>query len=281
MLGLAVVALSPGGFGIVDALLLFCFALTLPWMAVGFWNAALGFLIARFAADPLRTTIPCAADVRDDTPITASTAILLCIRNESPQRLVRNLQAMMSGLAATGCGEPLSCLCAERHQRPARRRGRSSRSSPRSRRNGSDRLPLTYRRREINTGYKAGNIADFCARWGNDHDFALTLDADSFMSADAILRLVRIAQGDPRLGILQSLVVGLPSTSAFTRIFQFGMRLGMRSYTLGSAWWQGDCGPYWGHNALLRLKPFAQHAQLPPPKDGEATSSATTRSRPC
>ena len=96
------------------------------------------------------------------------------------------------------------------------------------------------------------------------------LDADSFMSADAILRLVRIAQGDPRLGILQSLVVGLPSTSAFTRIFQFGMRLGMRSYTLGSAWWQGDCGPYWGHNALLRLKPFAQHAQLPLPKAGEA-----------
>ena len=117
-------------------------------------------------------------------------------------------------------------------------------------------MPLIYRRREINTGYKAGNIGEFCARWGGEHDFALVLDADSFMSADAILRLVRIAQGDARLGILQSLVVGLPSTSAFTRIFQFGMRLGMRSYTLGSAWWQGDCGPYWGHNALLRLKPF-------------------------
>ena len=99
MLWLTAVALSPGGFGSVDALLLFCFALTLPWMAVGFWNAAIGFLIARFAADPLRTTIPCAADVRDDAPITASTAILLCIRNETPERLVRNLQAMMAGLA--------------------------------------------------------------------------------------------------------------------------------------------------------------------------------------
>ncbi len=102
MLGLAVFALSPGGFGLVDALLLLCFGLTLPWMAVGFWNAAIGFLIARFAADPLRTTIPIAAGVRDDAPITASTAILLCIRNEQPQRLVRNLQAMMSDLAATG-----------------------------------------------------------------------------------------------------------------------------------------------------------------------------------
>ena len=47
------------------------------------------------------------------------------------------------------------------------------------------------------------------------------------------------------------------------RIFQFGMRLGMRSYTFGSAWWQGDCGPYWGHNAVLRLKPFTAYCKLP------------------
>ena len=41
------------------------------------------------------------------------------------------------------------------------------------------------------------------------------------------------------------------------------MRLGMRSYTIGSAWWQGDCGPYWGHNAIIRLQPFMAHCQLP------------------
>jgi membrane glycosyltransferase len=58
-------------------------------------------------------------------------------------------------------------------------------------------------------------------------------------------------------------VVGLPSTSAFARIFQFGMRLGMRSWTIGSAWWQGDCGPYWGHNAAVRLKPFIADCRLP------------------
>ncbi len=63
----------------------------------------------------------------------------------------------------------------------------------------------------------------------------MTLDADSFQTAESILRMVRIMQVDPGLGILQSLVVGLPSTSAFARVFQFGMRLGMRSYTLGSA----------------------------------------------
>ena len=80
----------------------------------------------------------------------------------------------------------------------------------------------------------------------------MPLDADSVMPAAAMLRLVRMMQADPKLGILQALVVGMPSASAFARIFQFGMRLGMRSYTIGSAWWQGDCGPYWGHNAILR-----------------------------
>src|SRR5450432_2982455 len=88
------------------------------------------------------------------------------------------------------------------------------------------------------------------------------------MTADAVLRLVRIMQQDPRLGILQGLIVGLPSTSAFARVFQFGMRLGMRSYTIGSAWWQGDCGPYWGHNAALRLEPFIAHCALPVLNDG-------------
>jgi membrane glycosyltransferase len=122
----------------------------------------------------------------------------------------------------------------------------------------------------VNSGFKAGNIRDFCQRWGSRHELAVTLDADSFMPADAILRLVRIMQADPKLGILQGLVVGLPSTSTFARVFQFGMRLGMRSYTIGSAWWQGDCGPYWGHNAAIRLQPFITHCALPVlSKDGE------------
>jgi membrane glycosyltransferase len=71
-------------------------------------------------------------------------------------------------------------------------------------------------------------------------------------------------QVSPEIGILQGLVVGMPSTSAFARIFQFGMRLGMWSYTTGSAWWQGDCGPHWGHNSVLRLRPFTDHCHIPP-----------------
>ncbi len=91
----------------------------------------------------------------------------------------------------------------------------------------------------------------------------LPLDADSLMDGATIVRLVRIMQAHPKLGILQSLVVGLPSQSAFARLFQFGMRQGMRPYTMGSAWWAGDCGPFWGHNAMVRIAPFAEHCHLP------------------
>ena len=80
------------------------------------------------------------------------------------------------------------------------------------------------------------------------------LDADSLMTGAAIVRLVRIMQANPQLGILQSLVVGMPSPSFFARIFQFGMRHGMRSFTAGSAWWHADCGPFWG-----TTRPCASH----------------------
>jgi membrane glycosyltransferase len=30
-----------------------------------------------------------------------------------------------------------------------------------------------------------------------------------------------------------------------------------------SFWWQGPSGPYWGHNAIIRLDPFVAHCHLP------------------
>lgn len=264
LLALAFSTLSAGGFGFVDAILLALFAITTPWTVVGFWNAAIGFVLARFSRAPSPFQ-----DAGRLVPLGATpTALLLCIRNEDPHRILRNLHVMLDDIGVTGHGHlfhvyvlsdtsypELDALEQEQFEQLADEwRGR---------------VAITYRRRELNTNYKAGNISDFCTRWGHRHEFALVLDADSFMSAATILKLIAIAESDPRIGILQSLVVGLPSTSAFTRIFQFGMRLGMRSYTLGSAWWQADCGPYWGHNAIIRLAPFIAHAQLPETKPGE------------
>ncbi len=262
VLVLAALALAPGGFDIIDITLLALFAVTLPWMVAGFWNAVIGFLIVRLAADPIAAVMPAAARIRGDEPVTASTAILLCIRNESPERMIRNLEPMLAGLDIAGCGERFN-LYVLSDTSDAKIAGDEEACFAAFASRWRDRVAITYRRRTVNTGYKAGNIREFCERWGGKHDFAVTLDADSFMTADAVLRLVRIMQADPKLGILQGLIVGLPSTSAFARVFQFGMRLGMRSYTIGSAWWQGDCGPYWGHNAVLRLKPFIAHCALP------------------
>jgi membrane glycosyltransferase len=262
-LWLAVLALMPGGFGLLDAAALGLFAIILPWMVVGFWNAVIGFVILRFSSDPVAAVLPIAGAVRDDEPVVAATAILMCVRNEQPARILRNIEPVLEGLHASGFGARFHLYIlsdTDDSETAVLEEHRFSELVTAWR----GRMAITYRRRASNTGFKAGNIREFCEQWGARHELAVTLDADSYMPSDAILRLVRIMQLDARIGILQGLIVGLPSTSLFARVFQFGMRLGMRSYTIGSAWWQSDCGPYWGHNAVLRLEPFIRHCHLPP-----------------
>lgn len=255
-------ALSGGGMPLADWILLTCFAITLPWMAIGFWNAVIGFALMRLTKDPAATVFPAANSVTGDEPITTSTAIAMCIRNEDVEQVNRNLTAMMARLVASG-NAPHFHIYVLSDSCEADVKAQEEFVFGKLKRDWAGKVDVTYRLRDDNWGFKAGNIREFCDKWGVNHDFMLTLDADSVMAASSILRLVRIMQANNNLGILQSLVVGLPSDSAFTRVFQFGMRMGMKSYTLGSAWWQGDCGPYWGHNALIRLEPFMEHCHLP------------------
>jgi membrane glycosyltransferase len=261
MLLLAGAVLWHDEFDALDVLILILFAATLPWQATGLWNSTFGFFVMRFASDPVAALFP-GARVREDEAVTTKTAILICIRNEVPERVIRNLATLAAGLSTAGASKSFQIYVLSDTTDPAIAALEDQRFGALASK-GADGVPVVYRRRTTNAGFKAGNIRDFCERWGAEFEFALILDADSFMSADAVLRLVRIMQHNPKLGILQSLVVGLPSTSAFARLFQFGMRLGMRSYTIGSAWWQADCGPYWGHNAIIRLAPFIAHCQLP------------------
>jgi membrane glycosyltransferase len=51
------------------------------------------------------------------------------------------------------------------------------------------------------------------------------------------------------------------------------MRAGMRSWATGQAWWQGPAGPYWGHNAVVRIAPFREHCRLPSLPGGDAILS--------
>jgi membrane glycosyltransferase len=263
LLWLMALTLSPGGLWFVDWILLALFTVTLPWMVIGLWNAIIGFLILRFAADPVAVALPAVSRVRGDEPITASVALLACIRNEAPARLLRNLTPMLEGLAASGAGANFHLyLLSDTDDAAVAAAEEQAFAALQERWHG--RIAVTYRRRAANTGFKAGNLRDFCERYGDRHELGVTLDADSYMPAAAILRMVRVMQAAPEIGILQGLVVAMPSASAFARLFQFGMRLGMRSYTIGAAWWQGDCGPHWGHNAVLRLAPFAVHCDVAP-----------------
>ena len=105
LIGLAARRFRPAASALVDAVLLACFIVTLPWIVIGFWNAMIGFLIMRLSHDPVATVCPIAARVRGDEAITASTAILLCTRNETPDRMIRNLDPLIAGLAASAAAE--------------------------------------------------------------------------------------------------------------------------------------------------------------------------------
>ena len=268
--------LSSGGWGLIDTVLFVCFALGSPWTVLGFWNAVIGLRLLVGGAQSLDHVAPFLADGNSNEPLSIRTAVFMTLRNEDPTRALLRLKTVKASLDATGEGAAFDYYILS-DTSDASVAGSEQELVDAWRAGEADRDRIIYRRRTINTGFKAGNVRDFCERWGAAYELMLPLDADSLMTGDAIVQLVRIMQAHPRIGILQSLVVGAPSSSAFARIFQFGMRHGMRAYTMGHAWWVGDCGPYWGHNALVRIKPFVDHCELPvlpgkPPLGGHVLS---------
>lgn len=254
--------LAIGGWSWIDVGLLIAFAVSAPWTVLSFWNALIGLVLIRFTKNPLHNVAPYMTPVAEDAPLTSRVAVLMTLRNEPPARALERLSIIRASLDATGDGARFNYFVLSDTSLPeiaAEEEAQCAHLAVAF--GGPDRFQ--YRRRALNIGYKAGNVRDFCERWGDDYEFMLPLDSDSLMSGEAIRRLVRLCEANRTIGILQSLIVGTPARSGFARIFQFGMRHGMRSYTMGSAWWQGDCGPYWGHNALIRIRPFKDHCNLP------------------
>ena len=254
--------LAAGGWTAIDIAIFACFALAAPWGVLGVWNAVIGLWLLHGRGRALETVAPFAAAGDGDTPIATRTAIAMTICNEAPERALARLEAVRQGLAQSSAPQAYGYFVLSDTSDAAIAAAEEA-AVERWRAVAGPEARIHYRRRDNNSGYKAGNLRDFCERWGEDFDFFVPLDADSVMSGSLIERMVRIGQAWPQIGILQSLAVGAPSQSLFARIFQFGMRQGMRPYTMGSAWWNGDCGPFWGHNALVRMKPFRDHCLLP------------------
>ncbi len=249
------------GLNLFEAGILACFVMTIPWIAIGFWNSVIGVTLA-LGGRGVEKTSPFMARVDDRAPIDTRTALIMPIYNEDPGRVFDHIERILASLDDTGAARHFEFFLLSDTNKPeiaAEEEQRFAELSKRDPRPGR----LHYRRRQDNVGQKAGNVRDFCERWGEDFDFMVVLDADSIMTGGTLLHMVRVMQANERLGILQTLIAGLPARSAFARIFQFGMRQGMRTYTMGSAWWLGEDGPYWGHNAIIRVAPFIAHCELP------------------
>ncbi|WP_430249453.1 glucans biosynthesis glucosyltransferase MdoH [Neorhizobium sp. DAR64860/K0K1] len=272
--------LSPDGIDGAEAVMLIGFMLATPWTVLGFWNAVIGIVLQHGPGDPSKSIYPFYPQGQGSQPIALSsrTALTIFLRNEDPRPVFARIEAMQKSLQATGL---------QRHFRFFVLSDTSEPDIIQLEEAGFDLVAAhvvadggnrpVYRRRADNAGYKAGNIQDFLKEHGSRYDFFLPLDSDSVMSGDVMIRLVAAMEARPELGILQTLVVGVPAESGFARMFQFGMRHGMRSFTLGSAWWSADCGPYWGHNALIRAAAFEAHCNLPvlpgsPPLGGHVLS---------
>ena len=122
---------------------------------------------------------------------------------------------------------------------------------------------IYYRRRKTNENRKAGNIGDFVRTWGGGYEGMLVLDADSLMDGKDIVKMTRVMEAYPRLGILQTPPKLIRGVSVFTRLQQFAMRLYGPLFIRGLNFWQLGGGSYWGHNALIRVKPFSEFCELP------------------
>lgn len=123
--------------------------------------------------------------------------------------------------------------------------------------------PFFYRRRLQNHGRKSGNIADFIRRWGARYEYMIVFDADSMMSAPALIELVARMEASPRTALIQTVPVIINSRTRFARVQQFALRAAGPMFGAGLAWWSGSAGNYWGHNAILRTRAFASCAGLP------------------
>lgn len=263
LLRLAVAVLAPGGWTVWEALILLCFLGTMPWSALSAANALVGLAILLLAKDPVAAVLPQSRAARPGPP-QGRTAIAICIRNEDMATVLPPLARLMDGLAARGMAGHFALWVLS--DTPAGPAAAAEETAIRAFAEG--RTDTNYRRRAANDGFKAGNVMDFLDHHAEGLDHFLCLDADSEMTPEAVLRLVAILEADPKLAIVQQLIHGRPATASFPRLFQFGMRQGMRTWAIGQAWWQGDEGPYWGHNAVIRIAPFREHGRLAPLPDG-------------
>ena len=245
------------GVGGVTALewgLLILFVINFSWISLALTNAILGLL-----AILLDRGKPQTAD------LLGRTAVVMPTYNEDPARVFGGLAAIIEDIAqgphAAQMGsfdwfvlsdttDPDVWMAEERVFVDLKRKLAGTAN-------------LYYRHRPKNAGRKAGNIADFVGGWGRVYDHMIVLDADSLMTADAIVALAVAMEKDPDAGIIQTLPLIVNRNTMFARLQQFAARIYGPVIGTGLSVWAGRSGNYWGHNAIIRVRAFAESCGLP------------------
>jgi len=236
------------------------YALLFGWVSAGFITAMMGFVVQlRGDKHGLR-----AADVRHQAiSASARTAIIMPICNEQVSAVFANLSATLESLAATGASRLFDLFILSDSSDPAVRAEELA-AWAQLRATLGDGGRVHYRWRQRRTRRKAGNVADFCRRWGRDYRYMVVLDADSVMSGDALVTLVRLMEANPTAGIVQTAPAACGLSTLHARSQQFAGRVTGRLFTAGMQYWQLGESHYWGHNAIIRVEPFMKHCALAP-----------------
>ncbi|PWG63701.1 glucans biosynthesis glucosyltransferase MdoH [Sediminicurvatus halobius] len=266
--------LRTNGMRPLEAAVLVLFAITFTWLAVAFWTAVIGFLLELLGRHAL--TLRRRGEPPGPPPELARTALVMPICNEDVPTVLAGLEATWRSLAATGHGAWFDCYLLSDSTDPQRQREEAAGLATLRRRLGEP-PGLYYRHREDNRGRKPGNLAEFCQRWGALYEYMVVLDADSVMAGETLVTLVRRMQANPDTGLIQTVPLPVGQQTGFARLLQLAASLYSPMLAHGLAFWQGDTANYWGHNAILRIRPFTEHcglAPLPgrPPLGGEILS---------
>ena len=249
-------------------LFLILFSINFVWISFAGCQAVLGFLLL------IKQDLFGTSTIHNNKP-GIRTAVLAPVYNEDPIRVAAGLRAMGAELAqqAPGCfaifilsdtTNPSAWLREEHAFRKL-----IDEASPD--------CPVYYRHRRKNSERKAGNIGDWVMRWGGAYEAMLVLDADSIMSGAVMVEMARRLEAEPSLGLLQTLPGIVLGTSLYARLQQFANRLYGPVFANGLAAWHGNGSNFWGHNAIIRTRAFAESAHLPvlkgpPPFGGHVIS---------
>ena len=246
-------ALSRGGLSWVENVHLYLSGFAFLWIAISVGTAIVGLIAVLRSQKP-----PGLPRATPDLTV----ALLIPIHNENPSDVFGNASALLSDLRGKPDARRFS-LYVLSDTRDAAIAALEWRAFEILRMEHGDAFDIFYRRRAKNTDRKTGNLSDWVTNWGGRYDAMLVLDADSLMSADAVLTLRRALANDPDAGLVQSWPKLIHSTSLFARVQEFAtVAHGWLLATGLAKWTQGEAN-YWGHNAIIRTRAFAQAAGLP------------------